>query len=329
MSSVAPESPSPASELRPLGVGEMLDRAFTISFKHLLSFTAIVFVVVAPQLLVNYFLAKGPFAVFANQVLSVPNPSTPPDPSKVLGAYAAGAPYLLILLGMALFVAPVANAAVISGVSRAYLGMPVRFVDCYRDALPRWLTLIGLALLWIVTIFAAFTSLALFFGIVGAALAALAVGFGQTGGIVAVVLAIAVGITLILVALELYLAAAFSFVGAVLEKQPAGAAYISGFRRVFGEGQLWRSLGIAAAVIGIAIGFELVALLAGIAIIQITHSLVLQYIVDGVVNSFVYPFLFAVVAVSYYDVRIRREGFDLQMLAAQLQRSSAAAQAAP
>ena len=310
---------SAISDLRPLSIGEMLDRAFTIAFKHLLPFMAIVVIVIVPQLVVNYFLAKGPFSVFTDQLFTVPPPgSAPPDPTKVLVAYENAAPYLLVLFGLLLILVPLSNAAIVSGVSRAYLGMPVRFADCYRDALPRWFSLIALALLWFLAVFAAFMTLALFIGITGAALATIGTRLGATGATVAIVIAIALGVLFILVSLELYLAAAYSFVGAVLEQQPAGAAFASGFRRVFGEGQMWRSLGIAAALVGISIAFELVAGGLSLATLALTHQLVIDYIVSGTINAFLYPFLFAAVAVSYYDVRIRREGFDLQMLAARL-----------
>jgi hypothetical protein len=108
----------------------------------------------------------------------------------------------------------------------------------------------------------------------------------------------------------------------VLERLPPAFAFRSGFQRVFGEGQFWRSLGIAAALFGIFIGFEIVGAAIGFLVGQ-SHEFGLLSVVNGVFEAFLYPFIFAVVAVCYYDVRIRREGFDLQMLAAQLGGSAA------
>ncbi len=319
---------SAVSDLRPLSIGEMLDRAFTIALRHLLPFTAIVVIVVIPQLIVNYFLAKGPFSVFTDQIFAASAPGAPPDPSKIFAAYESAGPYFMLLFVLVVFLAPLSNAAVVSGISRAYLGMPVRFVDCYRDALPRWFSLVALALLWFIALFAGVMSFALFIGITAAALGAIGATLGTAGAIIAIVFALAIGVIAILTTLDLYLAAAYSFVGAVLERQSATTAFAFGFRRVFGEGQLWRSLGIAAAIAGISIGFLLVAAVVGWAAASLTRSLVFEYVVNGVVDVFLYPFLFAVVAVSYYDVRIRREGFDLQMLAAQLGAASASPPAA-
>jgi hypothetical protein len=43
----------------------------------------------------------------------------------------------------------------------------------------------------------------------------------------------------------------------------------------------------------------------------------LQYIISGAVNILIYPLLGIAEALLYYDVRIRKEGFDIEMMAAQ------------
>lgn len=310
---------SAVRDLRPLSIGELLDRAFTISLKNLLPFTAIVAIVIVPEAIINFFFFKGPLNTITNQLGTLPTPGGPvPDPARIFAAYASGTPYLLALFVFALFLVPLSNAAVVSGVSRAYLGMPVRFADCYRDALPRWVSLILLGLLWVlaatVTMFAMSIAFAVFIG----AMAGFGAMLGTVGAIFSIIFSLAIGLAIIVVGLAIYLAAVFSFVAAVLERLSADAAFGSGFRRVFGEGQFWRSLGISASVIGISIGFWIVGGALGWLVISTTHSLTFQLVVSSVINAFLYPFIFAVVAVGYYDVRIRREGYDLQMLAAQL-----------
>ena len=308
--------------LRPLSIGELIDRAFSICFRHLLAFMALSLVVIAPQLIVSYLGAKGPLDMVWQQIGALQQASTGSapvlDPTQLMQAYANATPYFLISFAIGLLFVPLSNAAVVSGISRAYLGMPVRFADCYRDAVPRWLSLILLGLLWLlaagVTMIATSIAFAVFFGATAAAGASL----GSAGVVVAIIFSILVGIAIIVVGLAIYLAAVFSFVAAVLEGLGADAAFGSGFRRVFGEGQFWRSLGIAASVVGISFGFWIVGAVLGSVVIATTHSLSFQLVVSSVINAFLYPFIFAVVAVGYYDVRIRREGYDLQMLASQL-----------
>jgi len=308
-------------DLRPLSIGELLDRAFSISLKNLLPLSAIVFVFVVPQSIVSYFAMNGPLSVIMDQISKASTATAPgappPDPMPLLNAYANAAPYFSLILLFGLLVAPISNAAVVLGISRAYLNMPVRFGECYRDAISRWGWLVLLGLLWAATAAGAFFVAMVPFVILTTLVSALAVGLGAFGGVLAVILGIATFFAVIALMLLIYLAAAFSFVAAVLEKMPPGFAFRSGFQRVFGEGQLWRSLGIAAALFGILIGFEILGSVVGL-LVGVVHNFALVTIVSGIIQAFLYPFVFAVVAVCYYDVRIRREGFDLQMLAAQL-----------
>ena len=307
-------------DLRPLSIGELLDRAFSISFKNILPFSAIVFVVIVPEMIINYFAMNGPLAAIFDQAAKMSTTAgstTPPDPMPLLNAEANAAPYFGAILLYALLVVPLANAAVVSGISRAYLHMPVRFGECYRDAIGRWGWLVLLGLLWVAAAIAAEIVVTLPFGIIIFSLGAVAAMLGVVGAVLAIIVGIAALLALLGLISLICLAAAFSFVAAVLEKMSPGFAFRSGFQRVFGEGQFWRSVGIAAALFGIVIGFEVVASVVGL-LAGVVHNLALIAIVNGIVQTFLYPFMFAVVAVCYYDVRIRREGFDLQMLAAQL-----------
>jgi hypothetical protein len=305
--------------LRPLSIGEVLDRAFSIVFKNLIPFVSLVIVVIGPEVVLNYLGFKDVLGVMGD-------PSNSPfgavsqtvDPTRLLAAYARGFPYLLLLLAFALGVVPLSNAAVVSGVSRAYLGIPVRFADCYGDAISRWLPLLGLMLLWLAASFIAVIASAIAFVGLTVALGLIVKSLGIAGTVLAVLIGIAIGVAILLLAMDVYLAAAFSFVSAVLERLGPVVAFSSGFQRVFGEGQFWRSVGTAAALFGVVLGFSLVGAVLGGVAAAMTHSYSLNFVLGGLMNTITYPFVFAVVAVSYYDVRIRREGFDLNVLAAQL-----------
>jgi len=313
-------SQSAVRALRPLSIGEMLDRAFSICFKNLLPFMAIVSIAFIPQILSYYFGMKDVFGAYSDMIGSITTGADPSTltPDKILQAESAGSPFLFLAMLIALFVIPLSNAAVVSGVSRAYLGMPVRFADCYADAWQRWGQLILLTLVWFAAIFVAMMAFVIAFFIVGAALGVILSLLGTVGIVVGVILGIAVGLAALLFVFQLYLAAAYSFVAAVLERMQFLTAFGSGFQRVFAEGQFWRSLGISASIFGVIIGLELVGGIVGAIAIGLTKSFALEFVVSGLIGALCYPFLFATVAVSYYDVRIRREGFDLQMLAAQL-----------
>ena len=40
--------------------------------------------------------------------------------------------------------------------------------------------------------------------------------------------------------------------------------------------------------------------------------------IGGVVQIFIYPLFYCVLTVAYYDLRVRKEGFDLELLASTL-----------
>jgi hypothetical protein len=41
--------------------------------------------------------------------------------------------------------------------------------------------------------------------------------------------------------------------------------------------------------------------------------------IGGVIQLFIYPLFYCVLTVAYYDLRVRKEGFDLELLASSLQ----------
>jgi hypothetical protein len=41
--------------------------------------------------------------------------------------------------------------------------------------------------------------------------------------------------------------------------------------------------------------------------------------VSGLVQMLIYPLFYCVLTVTYYDLRVRKEGFDLELLASSLQ----------
>ncbi|HZW74327.1 MAG TPA: hypothetical protein VFF43_12305, partial [Caldimonas sp.] len=95
-------------DLRPLSIGELLDRAFSISLKNILPFSAIVFVVIVPGVVLNYFAASGPLSAFMDQMtkISAAPTSAPPDPMPLLNAEANAAPYFILILLYSLLVVP-------------------------------------------------------------------------------------------------------------------------------------------------------------------------------------------------------------------------------
>jgi hypothetical protein len=315
-----------ALNLRPLPLGELLDRAFTLYFKNIIAFSALLAVVLIPSVIVSYLQARNVLGFYIDLIRhAMSSPGSTPDLSGLTSLQPSGG-LTALQLALALIVVPVSYAAVVVGVSRAYVGLSVTFADCYRQALHRWLAIFMLIVVWVVLVITAFIAIFVMFTL-GAVVVGLFLGLiaGAGGGAnnpaVAIVLAILI-IAAVLVAMcitiMLYLTSAISFVAVVLEKTDPLRAVGAAFSRVFGGGQFWRGFVLALALTGIYLGASLVIEGGGALLAFLLKAPAVYVIFVGMLQLFFVPFAVVTAAVYYYDLRIRREGYDLQMLVEQL-----------
>lgn len=331
MSSDLSRAPAGAAGLRPLSIGELFDRAFSIYLRNVLTFAALLFVVFVPLALIQYVITRDVLDAYIGLIdAAMKHSSTPPDLSK-LDSAASLTPMTLVYYGLyysiLLLALPLANAAVVSGVSRAYLGLPVRFRECYADAFRRWGYVLILTVLWLIVLGGIFAVI-LFGTVFLAVMIALLAQLKTLGVIVGATIGIVFGLALIGLLIVLYMAFAASFIACVLEKADPIRAFTLGFSRIFGGGLFWRSVGIAFAIALIGLVFTLIVSVAGGLAFWFTKSPFLYVAIAQLANVFFIAFAFVLVALYYYDIRIRREGFDLQLLAEQLSTSAAGSHAA-
>lgn len=123
-------------------------------------------------------------------------------------------------------------------------------------------------------------------------------------------------LVLIIPGVILYCGLALSTVALVLE-QPLGSIdamnrsweLTKGFRgKVF--------VTMLVALLFLLIPTMIVGVVAGIGAFVATWPPFVTAILTGVLQVFAYPFLYVVVTVLYYDLRVRKEGYDLELLAA-------------
>jgi hypothetical protein len=314
---------SAALNLRPLPLGELLDRAFTLYFKNIVPFSALLGVVLIPSIVVSYLQTRdflGFYIYLIQHQLSSPNST--PDLTK-LSSLAPSDALTGLQFALALIVVPLSYAAVVVGVSRAYVGLPVTFADCYRQALHRWLPIFMLIIVWtvlvvgsVLIIFIATAIAAAIFGVTLAAIGGTA--NSPAFAVFFAILIIAAMLAAISITIMLYLTWAISFVGVVLEKTDPFRAIGAAFSRVFGGRQFWRGFVLALALTGIYFGATIVIGGGGALLAYLLKAPALYVIFLGFMQLFFVPFAVVTAAVYYYDIRIRREGYDLQMLADQL-----------
>jgi Membrane domain of glycerophosphoryl diester phosphodiesterase len=279
---------SETPQLRPLSVGEALDAGLRL-FRHRFGTLVLCTLVFA----VPFSIASTFVEWSTNDVAFDFSTSELTDGSDeaILGQRIAQ-----LLQG---FATVFAIAACFKAVSAAYLGERASAGSSLRFALPR----LGAVLVAIVlTILILFVPL-IVVGAVGAGAGAAAIG-----ALVAVVLVAFLGVRL-----------ALTMPPIVIER--LGPVKSLGRSWRLTSGHYWRTfavLGLASlltVLIGLAGGAALGAALSGASFSQEATAAVLFTLLTIGVSVVTTPIVAAVMTVHYYDMRVRNEGFDLELLA--------------
>jgi hypothetical protein len=216
---------------------------------------------------------------------------------------------LAVTLGYYILLLPVAQGAVIRVVSDDYLDRPTGVGPGLSTAFHRIWRLLGYVLLWLgvwtVPALVA-TGIALLLALAGAGAAA--------GGLLVVLL---IGWFAFSIVASFKLALGIQTV--VLERLSPWAALRRSWRLT--NGSFWRIVGFYV-VIGI-VSAIMSGILDGLSGLLVSTAPLatragVEVVASGVVAIFTSPFLLILLTLVYYDIRIRREAFDLEMLAQSL-----------
>jgi hypothetical protein len=298
-----------------MGVAELVDASLTLyrrNFLLIVAIAAVVHVPVAVLSLLVYQLSGVVRALDAAGLrtglpaLSPAAPGTLTDAQTsaltglVVATAAIGAVQLLVVL-------PVSLAAMSRAVSDRYLDRPATVAGSYAAALRRGGALLGAILLVVLLVVAEM--------VLGIAVIGLLGALGPVGVVPAIGVAIALVAALAVTAVRSTLLPQ----AIVIE----GLGSLTGIRRSWRltTEAFWRTLGILALVVLLqtfvggllAVPLQLLVSGAGMG----TQQLVSQA-AGAVGEVLVSPLSLIALALLYYDLRIRREAFDIEMLAASL-----------
>lgn len=296
-----------------MGVGEWLDATFSLYRRNFVLIASISAVVQIPYALLTLLLyevtglgafVRSPFASFNPQTI------TPAQEQALLntfvGVFAVSAALLLVT---AVVVLPLGEAATTRSVSDRYLDRPTSLRAAYRAALSRLGSLIVMSLIlggaYIVCILAIFLVVLIF----------AALGIGALGAALAVLAVVALIPLLILVAVRTAIAAP----AIVLER-------VSGWRGLqrswhLVKGRFWPTFGrilLLALISGIVSSIVAAIIDVPGAAIDPNNSFIYDQLSSAIAAIFVGPITYIGVTLLYYDARIRKEGFDIEMLASSL-----------
>ncbi|HEX9682012.1 MAG TPA: glycerophosphoryl diester phosphodiesterase membrane domain-containing protein [Acidimicrobiales bacterium] len=293
--------------IRPLRLGEILDHSFRLlrhQAKVLVTITAIF---VVPLNIVTGWLTRDLFGGLGlGEVLDDPTTTQ----TVVDGGDATGALASLASLLTSAVVLPLIAGGVVAVVADAYLGRPTSVPDALGLIRRRGLGLIGA---WFLSHLLVFT----------VALLPLAAVIGMALAGVEVDSAIAVGITVIGLAMgtlvALAVAARFMVVAPALVEERLGPwrAIRRSWRlvrgRVWSVVGVWLVSGLLASVLSTVLSGP--AQIVGLAVGMDQWGWLLVAAGTIVAQLVVTPFTAIVATLVYFDLRIRSEGFDLALLA--------------
>jgi Membrane domain of glycerophosphoryl diester phosphodiesterase len=301
-----------SGRFRAQAVGELLDSAFTLYRRNVRLILAITAVVQLPLALFSYIVYEltGITSTTTRlQQLSANGALTEQQLSNLGSSIAAVLAVLLaVALLQSLVVQPIATAAMTRAVGDIHLEHAVSVGGAYRAVRQRIGAVVAVSLI----LFAVGVALiAVTFGLLVGAVSA----FGSAGAAVLIILlpgAVFVGILV-------YTRWLFAAPIVMLERVGATAALRRSWQLV--RGSTPRVFGITLLV-GLITGIlsAIVGALLGV-VTQVgddTVHLILNQLATLVVAVLIQPISFIVVVLLYYDLRIRNEAFDIEMLAANI-----------
>jgi len=294
----------PADAFRPRSISELLDASIQLFRTHYSELLVMSMIAVLPQVAANTYNLAVLIPKYGDRATLYSLPVT-----------------LVALLWFVL-----ADSALLVAASDAYLGLGIDRRKAFRQALGRsgtivWASVLKYLFIWLIfmaVMIATFVAAGVV-GAVASGIGAAVGGVGITGrpgtALLVVMAVLAVLVTLaILVFMMIPFARLFAYrVAIVLERRGASASLHRSSNLVRGSTvkvilTFLLVLAIYLAVYGLI--FAMVAIPSG--------SVLIAQSTVGVLGLFIYPIIPIVTTLLYYDLRIRKEGYDIELMAGEL-----------
>jgi hypothetical protein len=299
----AAESP----QLRPLGVGDIVDRVFALYRARPLPFLAIAAV---PYLLL-VLVITGVALAFASSFIGIATivdqvaSGAAPDPALILPAIGSLVVFAFIVVIAAVVILSAQSAALVAAMGKGYLGKPITIGEAFREGLRAAPTLIVAGLLVFIALIVLWVVLILIAALSNQALVFAAASLAAIVGTV-------------------YIFSSTLVVPVVATIERVGP--IQAIRRSWSlsTGNRWRIIGLQLLLIilnGVINGL-LSAVFVTALISDVTARTIAQQIANVVATVAWAPVQWGTFAILYYDLRVRREAFDLQLAAEALSRQA-------
>jgi hypothetical protein len=267
-----------AVELRPLGIGELLDVAIRLTIRNAGTLLRAVIIVVLPLQVVSAIV----YVSGSDDQLRDVNGKVTLGSQTSAGTFAATFAIVLLISWLTPLIA---SGVCFKAVGDAYLGGEANWRESLRFTLGRLHSIAWISIL---------------------------VALGAFGG----------AILCILPGVWLFISWAIALPVLLTENARGTKALRRSFRLV--KGRWWATFGalVLAYILSAVVGGGISALLSAASLSGRGHSTLVDIvlrIVSGSISSLLtVPFAAALTVVLYLDLRVRKEGFDVQLLAAQI-----------
>jgi hypothetical protein len=282
-----------APALRPRSAIEIVDTAFTIWRRNFGQMTIIGIAATVPIVLA---LVLGLGSLFTAGMTG----------NAVSGsAILSMAPMILVFVVILVLWMAVVDGAMTLAAGDAYFGREVSAASALRGALSKGGTLVLSNILRMLTIGGA--------AVVGGIVIAL---LGRTNGGIAVLLIIVLSVLMLLLFARL-----FATTNAVVFEN-SGASESLSRSFAISKDSAWRIFGVILLSYVVLIVAQIaIGLTVQLVISMVLRSPVVASMVGNVIGALLYPFLSIALMVLYFDQRIRKEGYDLDVLSDGLPKS--------
>jgi hypothetical protein len=303
------------SELRPLGAGEILDRAVTLFVRRFVPIVAVLAIAIVPLMLTEALIAPGSARMFTDLgrvLMSTRGGADSAAAAAALTRDQAGIGQYAIVVLLSLVVRLLMWSAILAVASAAYAGATTPFGTAYRLALRCWPGQVVVAVTFGIIASVLFVPVVIAYAIALAGVVGLIALHAEViAAIFGVVAAIVVLGAFLLLGAWVYMTYQLASAAVVIESMNPIAAVTAALRRSFALQTWWRTIVAGLIVLAVTQGAALVFAALGILVATLAHMEQLSFVILGVGTIVVEGVLAVFVVVFSTDVRVRREGLDL------------------
>ncbi len=301
---------------RPLHLGEILDRAVTVSVQRFPMLIALVAVLSVPLAILQSFSVNPLNQYIAAIQAAAKGGKT--DTAAILNSIPKSGPFDYAIVLIALLITPLMIGVVTLAIARALDGESLTIGGIYRSALRRLPSMLGTGAVWFLIFVAVIFVFSIVFGlIIFTVVRTKGVAVPDQGGIVASLL---IGLVALVISVPLgalgYALAIVSFASAVLETGNPFVAIGRSFARIFARREFLRSIVVSLALFAVTLATSLLGLVVGGLVFALTKWFASYVVIAQLFSSIGVIFSTATATIYYLDVRLRREGSDLMATSA-------------